>query len=1060
MPRAVVNIPLTKGIDQTLDERLRTPDQLAIATNGYYRRNNALTKRFGFTALAGGASTTDGRGLFSTGQELCVRGSKQLYAYNEQFGNTVAAWRAKGDVSPFTGVERSIFTDSLSVMSSACSAIDGYAFHACSTYRYTDPANPGAGVTTTLAYRSEIDNKGSEVGANIALATGGDIAGVRSCPARRATGGNAVWFGETRPGTNTLNLWRWLTATPTADPVPTIAHADMYTVGSDYNVARYDMCQLSGGLWGYAYIRRGPNRIYVATYNDNAIVTSWLIAHPMALDWYYVAITDSPTSSDLYVYGVDSANGSYLFKYNRSTGALTWARAMHSSSGPVVGCSVKEGTFEAATSVVCLTNTATAAGMANSASYNIEASSTDTGGVALNSVAITRNAHATTRPWMVSDRCYFAGRVRYGTTAAPVQPNYDNAYGSEVVFDLLAGNAPGVTPRWPSIVGRYNFGVAPTESFTTSVTQEWDMLAGSLPTVQQLDYETTKWRYPTRRVVTQVPYKLAVFAGDEVVLDFAGKVTASTTSRGAAVIGGGNVCWYTGSRVEELGWASTPVFAAFTATGAGALGRLPDGTYQYLAVFEAWDEKGNLVRSGPSIPISATTGGGGGSNHWIETQWYTLGPTDRYDATNRFSIALYRNSPDGAAPDGVFRRCKQHVDQAYDRRTNNWFQVIRDNGEAYDVLYTQGGAELDAAGPDGASFCVVTSKRVWLAGFFRADRIQYSKLYTPSTATQYAIAPEFNDAFSFLLPGGEQCVGLAELDDKVIVFTTSNIYAIAGNGPDDGGRNDDFSGLQLVAGDTGCVDARSIVSTPRGVFFQAPSGMFVLGRDLALDFIGAAVRDITDVYTEVTSAVLVPAANHVRFTLRQGGESSTVLIYDFDQTAWIRWEPQKLSGASPVPLNILGACLHRGVYHVLDSSGTVYYEDTSTHLDAGSIYVPMTIETGWLQGAQQSGWQRVRQVAALCKSNDPHALTIALYQDFSATPSQSYTWSATDIASMKLNELVAMRVSQQKGTAWKLRVTDASTTGTVTGQGYECAGFTVELAGKSGLYKPGTQQRN
>ena len=64
------------------------------------------------------------------------------------------------------------------------------------------------------------------------------------------------------------------------------------------------------------------------------------------------------------------------------------------------------------------------------------------------------------------------------------------------------------------------------------------------------------------------------------------------------------------------------------------------------------------------------------------------------------------------------------------------------------------------------------------------------------------------------------------------------------------------------------------------------------------------------------------------------------------------------------------------------------------------------------------------------------------------------------MAMQKLQELVEMRVKQQKCTAFKIAISDASDAGTVTGQGYELAGFTVELGGKRGLYKPGTQQRN
>ena len=86
---------------------------------------------------------------------------------------------------------------------------------------------------------------------------------------------------------------------------------------------------------------------------------------------------------------------------------------------------------------------------------------------------------------------------------------------------------------------------------------------------------------------------------------------------------------------------------------------------------------------------------------------------------------------------------------------------------------------------------------------------------------------------------------------------------------------------------------------------------------------------------------------------------------------------------------------------------------------------------------------------------------MSLYQEFdSSTPTQTYTWTEATLGAQKLQELEVMRVKQQKCTAFKMLIEDASSAGTTTGQGYDCSGFSVELSGKRGLYKPGTQQRN
>lgn len=1068
MPRANAFIPVAKGIDQKLDERLRDADSLQVVINGKYKRGNALAKRNGFTRIAASSPTSDARALISSGDELLLRSENQLYSLVEPTTAVPAySWLAKGEVAPFTGAERPIFSDNTSCISHDSAAADGIVLHVGASVRYTDPSTLVAGYTTELRYRIENENTQAEIVSTATLLTSavasGGIGGVKAVAA--GTGANArISFAHTQPSLSRLEIRQLIVPTPTATPAVLITHNDLYVAAGDTNFRRYDMTSLAvpnTATWSYAYIKTaimgGPGDIFVATYNGAALLGSWTIPPPAGTNWNWVAIADDVANSRILVCAIDATQQIRLYSQNRTTGLTFWTRLMHTTPQPCTGLAVAQGAIAGGTSNVVIANSASTGGATSAGSYNITASYTDTSGVALSGVQRTYNAVAVSKPWFVNSRCYFTARARYGRSPAPqLGSNFDVPFSSEVVFDLLGGGT--TAPYYPSIVARYNHGVAPTKSNLSPPYDEGDLGLGSLGEVQRHGTVTSKWRMSTRRVIGAIPFREYIQAADELVLDFAGITTNASTTRGTVALGGADVCWYSGGRVEELGYASAPVFSATVAIGLNpGTSTLDHGTYSYIAIFTSYDEKGNLMRSMPSAPVSVTiSGGGGGTNHYIETQWFILGATQRWDAENWYSISLFR-----AGSDGVYRRCIQPLKEAFGVRNSNYFLTIRDNGEAYDVLYTQGGAELEATGPDGASFVAVTSKRVWLAGFFRRDRIQYSKLYTPATANEFSLAPEFNDAFSFLLPGGENVTGIVEMDDKTIVFTSSNIYAIAGNGPDDGGRGNDYSGLQLIASDTGCIEPRSIVASPIGTFFRGSSGIFVLGRDLQLTFIGAAVRDITDVYTEITSAVLVPKDNHVRFTCRVDGFVSVILVYDFDQTAWMEWQPR--AGLLGQLLNIVGACLHRGVYHVLDKSGAVFFEDESTWFDDSTLYTRMTIRTGWLQITQQSGWQRIRKVAAMCKALDAHELEVQVWQDFEAASSQTFTWSWPNIQNMRLNELVEMHIDRQKCTAFQVQVRDlydATNPPATGGAGYECAGFSVELSGKRGLYKPGTQQRN
>jgi hypothetical protein len=50
-----------------------------------------------------------------------------------------------------------------------------------------------------------------------------------------------------------------------------------------------------------------------------------------------------------------------------------------------------------------------------------------------------------------------------------------------------------------------------------------------------------------------------------------------------------------------------------------------------------------------------------------------------------------------------------------------------------------------------------------------------------------------------------------------------------------------------VAGDVGCIDARSVVVTAAGVHFQARAGLALLSRALEVSLLGDPVTDTIDV---------------------------------------------------------------------------------------------------------------------------------------------------------------------------------------------------------------------
>lgn len=1061
MPRTNVFIPLAKGIDQKLDERLRAPESLAVLTNAFYRRNNGVTKRHGFTRLSSQPTTVGTpKGMMSTGEELLVRGYDRLHAYNDGDG-----WYTRGMLAPFTGSQKTLFGDSWNVGSNDVSAWgSGLILHAAAQSKGTTTAF--GGIQTRIVWKMTRQD-GSELNDPLVSNQLSYDAGTNyNLHAVRCVGtGTKAWLGFHKYTTTSLFWYKFDSASPAAAPILQIFHNDCFTDADPQQGQKryYDACKFSNGAaddrWGYAYLKLnaiGGVEIYAAIYNGIVPVATWTIPSLAAGNWDNVAVAVGTNPASFYVFASNTAGNSQLYSYT-TAGVAQWNTAGPSTPvGLFRGLALCDGLdSDGVTRRLVLAGNYSTAGATVPEQRNLLLATILPTGAGLSATAKVYNCYAISKPWNINNRWYIGAQTREGLGDNVVN-NYDNGYDSEVIFDVMGFVRPTTNLPNPYQLGRFNTGVTPSRSkFQPGI--EYDHVRGSLSQAELVYNSTSVVRYATQRITNMVPLQFPTLAGDEVELDFAGKVTQATVTRGSAVFGGGGVSYYAGSRAEELGFNCGPVIA-YLKDVLDVNGTLVPGTYTYQAVYESFDEKGNLTRSVPGPPVTYTIGGGM-ANHRMDCVIYAP-VTQRYQQGKRFQVALYR-----ADADGVFQRCTAPWNNALDNQgTAAAMPFIQDFGAEYQVLYTQSGAELEASGPDGAALVAVGTKRVWLAGFYRRDRVQYSKQYNPTTANEYALTPEFNDAFAFLIPGGEPVTGLAEMDDKTIIFTKSSIYAIAGNGPDDGGRGSDFSGLQLVSSDSGCIEPRSVVAFPGGIFYQAASGLFMLGRDMQITFIGQAVRDYTDVYTEITSAVLVPAENQVRFTFRKA-DGSIIIIFDANQMAWCVWTPQFKGPGIRSYVDMVGACLHKGSYYILDSSGVVLKETDTTYFDDetganGPYYVPMIIETSWLQAAQPMGWQRIRKIAANCISKDKHAMRMSLYQDFSSTWSQQYVWQETDITNQQTQELFVLRTQVQKCTAFKLRLEDESSTNTLTGQGYDCDGFTVELAAKDGTYKPGTQQRN
>jgi hypothetical protein len=110
--------------------------------------------------------------------------------------------------------------------------------------------------------------------------------------------------------------------------------------------------------------------------------------------------------------------------------------------------------------------------------------------------------------------------------------------------------------------------------------------------------------------------------------------------------------------------------------------------------------------------------------------------------------------------------------------------------------------------------------------------------------------------------------------NELIVFTRDGVYAIQGQGNDGLGQGANLQLSTLHEG-TGCIEPRSIVLAPPGIFFQTEKGYYLLGRGKEADFAnaGAAIDDDVREAGNIRAATML--ANHHQIRLACNGRPVT-----------------------------------------------------------------------------------------------------------------------------------------------------------------------------------------
>lgn len=429
---------------------------------------------------------------------------------------------------------------------------------------------------------------------------------------------------------------------------------------------------------------------------------------------------------------------------------------------------------------------------------------------------------------------------------------------------------------------------------------------------------------------------------------------------------GGFLMNYDGYSAVENGFFLWPDSVEATTSGSG--GSISAQQYYYIATYEWADNQGNIVRSAPSVPVGIVTTGTTSSN--------TINvPTLRltYKTANPVKIVLYRWS----AAQQTYYQITSITSPLLNDTTIDSVSFVDTHTDASilgnSILYTTGGV-IENIGPPAAKVVTLFNDRLFLIDAENPDLLWFSKQVIQATPVEMSDLLTIFVAPSIGTTGNTgSLAAMAPMDDKLILFKDNAIYYLNGTGPDNTGANSQYSEPVFITSTIGCSNQNSIVFMPNGLMFQSDKGIWILGRDLQTNYIGASVQVYTQNAT-VLSAVNIPGTNQVRFIM----DSGMTLMYDYYYGQW----------GTFTNIPAVSSTLESSLHTYVNSRGEVFQETLGKYLD-NSNPVIMSFKTSWLNLAGLQGYERAYFFYILATYLSPHKLQVQISYDYNDSPTQS-----------------------------------------------------------------------
>lgn len=569
--------------------------------------------------------------------------------------------------------------------------------------------------------------------------------------------------------------------------------------------------------------------------------------------------------------------------------------------------------------------------------------------------------------------------------------------------------------------------------------------SGILPNVQSLGSSVYAFGGVERRVVPigQKQSGYSARAPRDVFVTFDSNEARRCVQLGRTLyIAGGEVLQYDGQLLTEAGFHLYPW--TFAATELSTSGAVEDGDYT-LKVTWRWDNaKGERDRS--TTATHGTVNINSGPNSIAITAWQALAVTHKGDAP---AVEVWRTlkNPAVDAPFYLVTSQDPAVLSGANRYVHNTqgtaaLTAFEDALADVDVgkleASTETGDILESLAPPPATIIISTQDRLFLAGISdNPYAVWYSRLRGDSEVAS------FHDALVVEVPPtGGPITGLAFLNETLVVFCETAIFALAGDGfgnvgSADGSRN--YGPARLLSSDVGAVNHESIALTPLGLIFKSSKGWQLLNGGWQVQYIGGKAADFDD--ATVAAVHVMEATHQVRIVLA----NSAVLVWDYKSNEWFEWTED----------DAIGAVVWGGTYHLVTSTA-VRAEQTSY----ATVDYAVDVELPWLDFGGRAGYRRIREFQVLGEYRSACRIRVRVAYDYESDGAGGWNWVDDKYFTATPTTVggplqVKHGPKYPKGQAIKIRLTlyHATLDQPPAGEGVKFTGITFSVGTKRGPFK-------